>query len=54
MANRLSGVGLTRKKSLLILLAVFFAGVVFAGLFNVGLSATNEMGFCVSCHSMKV
>ncbi|MET0084886.1 MAG: NapC/NirT family cytochrome c [Sedimenticola sp.] len=54
MANRLSGGGLTRKKSLLILLAVFFAGVVFAGLFNVGLSATNEMGFCVSCHSMKV
>jgi cytochrome c-type protein NapC len=29
-------------------------GVVLAGLFNTGLSATNEMEFCISCHSMQV
>lgn len=33
---------------------VFIAGLVAAGLFNVGLAATNEMAFCTSCHSMKV
>ena len=33
---------------------LFGAGIVFAGLFNVGLSLTNEMAFCTSCHSMKI
>ncbi len=33
---------------------VFFAGMVGAGLFNMGLSATNEMAFCTSCHTMKI
>jgi len=32
---------------------IFFAGVVFAGLFNVGLEYTNRTEFCTSCHSMK-
>lgn len=32
---------------------VFAAGAVFAGFFNVGLSKTNEMEFCTSCHSMQ-
>ncbi|MCG8426280.1 MAG: NapC/NirT family cytochrome c [Chromatiales bacterium] len=28
--------------------------MIAAGLFNIGLSATNEMEFCTSCHSMKI
>lgn len=43
-----------RKKFIFILVLVFAAGLVAAGLFNMGLSATNEMDFCTSCHSMKV
>ena len=41
-------------KILLILLAVFGAGVVFAGLFNVGLAYTNTTEFCTSCHTMQI
>jgi cytochrome c-type protein NapC len=44
----------SRKKFVLILVLVFSAGILFTGLFNMGLSATNEMEFCTSCHSMKV
>ena len=33
---------------------IFVAGIVFAGLFNMGLAYTNELEFCTSCHSMKV
>jgi cytochrome c-type protein NapC len=33
---------------------IFLAGIVFAGLFNVGLAYTNEMEFCTSCHSMQI
>ncbi len=32
---------------------VFLGGLVFAGLFNVGLGFTNTTEFCVSCHSMQ-
>jgi len=32
---------------------IFLAGIVFAGLFNVGLAYTNEMEFCTSCHTMQ-
>lgn len=35
-------------------LFIFLAGAVFAGVFNTGLSATNEMEFCTSCHTMKI
>jgi cytochrome c-type protein NapC len=42
------------RKNLFLLFLVFVAGIVFAGLGNMGLSATNEMDFCTSCHSMKV
>ena len=35
-------------------LFIFFAGVIAAGLFNIGLAFTNEMDFCTSCHSMKI
>ncbi|PLY13322.1 MAG: cytochrome C [Sedimenticola sp.] len=44
----------SRKKYIFILILVFVAGIIFTGLFNMGLSATNEMDFCTSCHSMKV
>ncbi|WP_428623974.1 NapC/NirT family cytochrome c [Sedimenticola sp.] len=43
----------SRKKTIIILVLVFSAGVLFTGLFNMGLSSTNEMEFCTSCHSMK-
>ncbi len=33
--------------------ARFVAGILFAAGFNVALSKTNEMEFCISCHSMK-
>jgi cytochrome c-type protein NapC len=46
--------GTSRRKYVLILILVFVAGIIFTGLFNIGLSATNEMEFCTSCHSMKV
>ena len=49
-----SGRGSSRKGSLFVLVLIFVAGIVFAGLFNFGLSATNEMDFCTSCHSMKI
>ena len=35
-------------------LFIFLAGIVFAGVFNTSLSATNEMEFCTSCHSMQI
>jgi len=43
-----------RTKFVFILTLVFSAGVITTGFFNIGLSATNEMQFCTSCHSMKV
>jgi len=40
-------------RRLLVVALIFFAGAVFAGLFNVGLEYTNRTEFCTSCHSMK-
>ena len=37
---------------LFIVSGIFLAGIVFAGMTNVVLSSTNEMSFCISCHSM--
>jgi cytochrome c-type protein NapC len=34
-------------------LAIFAAGIVFAGAFNWGLDYTNRTEFCTSCHSMQ-
>lgn len=31
----------------------FFVGIVFWGGFNTTMEATNNMGFCISCHEMK-
>ncbi len=44
----------SKKKIFIVVLLVFLAGLAFAGAFNVGVSATNEMGFCTSCHSMQI
>jgi cytochrome c-type protein NapC len=44
--------GRSARVKLIVLVAVFVAGVAFAGLFNLGLAYTNEMEFCISCHTM--
>lgn len=44
----------SKKKFFFILILVFAAGMIAAGLFNVGLSATNTTEFCTDCHSMKI
>jgi cytochrome c-type protein NapC len=54
MSRGSNGGGSPRKTSLMVIALVFLAGILFAGLFNMGLTATNEMAFCTSCHSMKV
>lgn len=43
----------TWTKGLFATLAIFAAGIVFAGVFNVGLEYTNRTEFCTSCHSMQ-
>lgn len=40
-------------KGPLVALAVFVAGIVFAGVFNLGLEHANQTEFCTSCHTMK-
>ncbi len=45
--------GSSRTKTFIIVAIIFLAGIVFAGLFNVGLAYTNEMEFCTSCHTMQ-
>lgn len=42
------------KVSIILVGIIFIAGIVFTGLFNMGLTYTNELEFCTSCHSMKV
>jgi len=54
MARGNSSSGASRKTPFILLSVVFIAGIAFAGAFNVGLHATNELEFCTSCHSMKV
>jgi len=53
MSRGNNGGGSARGASLLVIALIFVGGVIFAGLFNVGLSATNSTEFCTSCHSMK-
>jgi len=40
-------------KGLFVALAIFVAGIVFAGVFSVGLEHTNQTEFCTSCHTMQ-
>jgi cytochrome c-type protein NapC len=53
MSNEVSPKRKSWIRRLLGVALIFFAGVVFAGLFNVGLEYTNRTEFCTSCHSMK-
>jgi cytochrome c-type protein NapC len=53
MANEVNPKPRSRFRRLLGVLLIFSAGVVFAGLFNVGLEYTNSTEFCTSCHTMK-
>ncbi len=41
-------------KSVFLLFLVFVAGIIFAGIANLGILATNDMEFCGSCHSMEI
>lgn len=43
----------SKLRRLLFYAVIFFAGAVFAGLFNAGLELTNRTEFCVSCHAMQ-
>jgi len=45
---------MAKKVGLFSGLIIFILGIGFAGAFSVGLSKTNEMEFCTSCHSMKI
>jgi cytochrome c-type protein NapC len=42
------------KKIITISGFLFFGGIVFSLLFSVGLQKTNEMSFCISCHTMQI
>ena len=44
----------SRAKTLVAALIIFAAGIGSAALFNTGVTYTNEMEFCTSCHSMQV
>ena len=46
--------GSSRTRTIVIVGVIFAAGIIFAGLFNVGLAYTNEMEFCTSCHTMQI
>jgi cytochrome c-type protein NapC len=46
--------GSSRKKAFVIIIIVFVAGLVFAGLFNTGLALTNKEEFCTDCHTMQI
>ena len=43
-----------RRLGVVLVSVVFIAGILFAGLFSTGLAYTNEMDFCVSCHSLQI
>ena len=51
--NKLIGKICIPKKRLAITAAIFFAGFVAFGAMNTFFAYTNEMDFCISCHSMK-
>jgi cytochrome c-type protein NapC len=42
------------RRSFAFLSLIFVAGIIFTKVVGVGFSATNDMEFCTSCHSMKV
>ncbi len=54
MGRKDGGIGASRIKIVIVLAMIFIAGIGFAGAFNVGISHTNEMEFCTSCHTMQI
>jgi len=52
-SNKTDSGSTSRKKMLLVTIAIFLFGVSFSGLFGFVLSSTNSTEFCVSCHSMQ-
>ena len=54
MAKQLESKPRSRRMTLVVLTLTFAAGILSVGLFNLGLSATNEMEFCTSCHTMQI
>lgn len=54
MGTKTNGRGRSRTVLFVVLGVVFVAGIVSAGAFNVGLSVTNELEFCTSCHTMQI
>ncbi|MES9880354.1 MAG: NapC/NirT family cytochrome c [Sedimenticola sp.] len=54
MSSSTNGKKSLLKKLLFVFVPIFAAGIIFAGLFNMGLTATNEMEFCTSCHTMVI
>ncbi len=42
------------KKTIIVMFLVFVAGIAFTGLFSIGISQTNTLEFCSSCHSMQI
>lgn len=54
MFKERAGYGSAGKISIILAGIIFIGGIIFSGLFSMGLAYTNEMEFCTSCHSMKV
>ena len=52
-SSRGRGNPLGPRGKLIAVVVLFICGVAFAGLFNAGMAYTNEMEFCVSCHTME-
>jgi len=46
--------GPSRKRTFVIVIIVFLAGIVCAGLFSSGLALTNQEEFCTDCHTMQI
>ncbi len=44
---------MSKKRSFFSVGVIFIAGMLGMGGFNTGMSLTNEMSFCTSCHSMQ-
>jgi cytochrome c-type protein NapC len=54
MFRKHAGYRTAGKISIILAGIIFIGGILFSGLFSMGLAYTNEMEFCTSCHSMKV
>lgn len=53
VGNKTDSGSTSRKKMLLVTIAIFLFGVSFSSLFGFVLKGTNSTEFCTSCHSMQ-